>query len=172
MPYLTHRGLTTLEPNTSTGRIVLSHPSVAHSLVLFLVPDESGYQPTIDGWQAADGRSLTGGIRVKGRYQNPVEELQCSFLVSESQVQLFEWLKRTQDNTTTAITCQDWIHKVTQIPGQTAPTWLAGWPQTNPLNGLPQGYQSFSCWVDTDRGYKTPQVGNLYWLLQMQLLRG
>lgn len=171
MGFVTQRGVFVVDPYTTIGRIVLSHPDCPHALVLACVAEEQGYQPAIDGWNKADGRSLTGGIRVAGRYQNPVEELQCSFLVSELQIQLFDWLKRLQDNTQTQITCQDWIQKVSQAPGATAPTWLAGSPTTNAI-GLSSGYQSFGCWIDTDRGYKTPNVGNLWWVLQLQILRG
>lgn len=171
MAFVTQRGVFTTDPYANTGRIILSHPQCPHSLVLVGVSGEDGYQPAIDGWQQADGRSLTGGIRVAGRYQNPVEELQCSFLCSDIQVQLFDWLKRLQDNSSTQITCQDWIQKVSQTPGAPAPSWLPGWPVTNAL-GLPSGYQSFGCWIDTDRGYKTPNAGTLWWLLQMQVLRG
>lgn len=171
MGYLSLKGLTATDEHTTIGRIILSHPNCLHSLVLFGVADEGGYQPAVDGWNTADGRSLTGGVRVLGRYQNPLEELQCSFLVTEEQVQLFDWLKRVQDTTSTAITCQDWIQKVAQAPGQAAPTWLPGWPETNTI-GISHGYQSFQCFIDTDRGYKTPTIGNKIWLLQMQILRG
>ncbi len=170
MAFVTQRGVSSLDPFLSTGRIILTHPDSPHSLVLVGVQDESGYAPAIDGWHSSDGRSISGGLRTRGVYRNPVEELDVAFLCSQKQIQLFDWLKRLQDNTNTPITCQDWIQKISQAPGQPAPAWLPGWPVTNDL-GLPEGYQSFVCWIDTDRGYKTPNVGTAWWLLQFQILR-
>jgi hypothetical protein len=170
MAFITHKGAFVTDPAFGYGRIILTHPDCPHSLVLFCVSDESGYLGQVSGWKGSDGRSNTGGIRIAGGTRNPTEELQCSFLVSESQIQIFDWLKRLNDTSPIPITCQDLIQKVIALPGATTPAWASGWPINNDF-GIPEGYQSFPAWIDTDAGYKTPQSGTLWWLLQFQALR-
>jgi hypothetical protein len=170
MPFLSHKGVEATDVWTNLGRVILAHPSVSHALVLFCVQSEDGYQPAVDGWQVSGGRSITGGVRIAGGYRPPREELQCSFLCSCEQVQLFDWLKRAQDNSSNPITVQDWVQKVVQPPGAPPPNWLPGWPVSNSI-GIAEGFQSFNAWVDTDRGYKTPVSGTQWWSLQFQAMR-
>jgi hypothetical protein len=170
MAYLTQQGLSATDDFTNLGRLIFSHPAVPHSLVLFGVADEGGYQPAVDGWRSTDGRSGTGGIRIAGGYTNPVEELQCTFYATPEQVRLFDWLKRAQDNSADPITVEDWIQKISQPTGAPSPNWLAGSPVVGPL-GINEGYQSFVCWIDTDRGYKSYSAGNCWLILQFQALR-
>ena len=170
MAFLTHTGLFVADPVLGTGRVILSHPDVPHSLVLYCVADESGYLGQTDGWRKAEGRTNTGAIRVTGGTRAAIEQISATFYVSEGQIQLFDWLKRVQDSSAIPITVQDLIQKIVQIPGAIAPTWASGWPLNNEF-GLPEGYQSYSAWIDTDQGYKTPSTGTLWWVLQFQALR-
>lgn len=170
MAFLTQQGFSVTDDFDNLGRLIFSHPSVPHALVLFGVADESGYQPSVDGFKVTDGRGIAGGLRIAGGYANPVEELQCTFYASPEQVRLFDWLKRVQDGSNTPITVQDWIQKVAQPTGAPSPNWLPGSPVVGPL-GINEGYQAFTCWIDTDKGYKTYDAGNCWLVLQFQALR-
>jgi hypothetical protein len=134
------------------------------------VADESGFAPDLDGYQTADGRSSRGAIRIAGGYQAPIEQITCTYYATPEMVRLFDWLKRVQDSSDIPITLQDWTQKITQIPGQAAPSWLPGSPVTGSL-GIPEGYQAFVVWIDTDQGYKPYSSGNCLSVLQFQALR-
>jgi hypothetical protein len=170
MAFLSNTGLNATDIYTNLGRVILSHPTVPHSLVLYGVADESGFQPAIDGWRKAEGRSSRGGIRIAGGYQAPIEELVCTYYVTQQQIRLFDWLKRAQDNSQVPITLQDWMQVVTQIPGNPAPNWLPGYPIVGVL-GINEGKQSYPVWIDTDKGYKSYASGTCWSVLQFQALR-
>jgi hypothetical protein len=170
MGFVSARGLTATDEYANTGRIILSHPSAAHALILAEVVDESGYGPSTQGFKTANGRTPRGQITINGGgFSRLAQDINCSFLAKPWQVQYFEVLKGLQDSTTTPITVSNYIEKVVAIAGAATPNWLPGFPTTGEI-GIDEGYAAFTAFVNTDAAYKSTNQGTNYWLLQFQLL--
>jgi hypothetical protein len=170
MPIAHLFGLTPTHPFATWRRVTLAHPAVAHSLLISVFPGAEGYKSSLRDWQTSDGRSLTGGVRVKGAGYKPPEEWQISATVTRTMIQLFEILLATQNSTAAPVTLVDEFERTTYIAGATRePAWLAGYPVTSAL-GYPEGYAAYNVWLDVDADYKTFLTPDRY-LLQFQALQ-
>lgn len=163
-------GLTATHPFTNWRRIMLAHPSVAHALLISSFQEAGGYKSSLRDWKASEGRSLTGGIRIKGAGYKPPEEWQINAVVTRTMVALFEVLLATQNGAAVPLSLVDEFEKTTYIsPYMNVPAWLTGSPVTGAL-GYPEGYAAYNVWVDVDQGYKTMLTSDRY-LLQFTALQ-
>jgi hypothetical protein len=92
----------------SVSHLVLSHPSLADSLVL-AEHDDKPYENYRAGQTVGDGRSLLGAIRLNGdNWKKDVWE--CNFIAALPQVALFEQLVQAQqDNVATVTLIDRWV---------------------------------------------------------------
>jgi hypothetical protein len=122
-----------------TNHLILSHPSLADSLLL-AEHDEVPYERYPTGWSQADGRSLLGSIRVKGGTWNK-QAWACNFYAQQEQVDLFNLLLQVQQ-ISTPITIADYWSAVTM-------TRLV--------------------WLQVDKQYLTTVATNQWYRLQFQI---
>jgi hypothetical protein len=91
-----------------TSHLILSHPSIVDQLLLAEC-DEKPYENYRTGQTQGDGRSLLGGIRLKGdNWKKDVWE--CNFFAVAAQVALFEQLVQAQQDNVATVTLVDrWV---------------------------------------------------------------
>jgi hypothetical protein len=83
--------------------LILSNAAVTDQLVLSeFVDSANAYQSERDEYVQADGRSLVGAVRVKGKFliANKPRRWRCNLLASTAQVALFETLLNFQPGNT------------------------------------------------------------------------
>lgn len=142
--FLTFEGITAdNEYRTISSHIELSHPSTLNKLI-FAEFDSKPYENYRSGQTRSDGRSLLGAIRLKGdKWKKEVWE--CNFFAKLPQVELFEMLLQSQEDTAFPVTLVD--------------RW------TDDENGITK-----DVWIDIDRQYLTLIAANQWFRLQFQLL--
>jgi hypothetical protein len=120
--------------------ILISATFLPDTLVLmdFL---ENPYSRYREGYDASDGRSLTGNIKIKGNDYTAKRHWQLAFLANAAQVDLFEQFLINQS--ATQVTIND--------------KWGQGLADPKPA------LQS-ACWLDVDARYLTRYGSN--WILQ------
>jgi hypothetical protein len=123
-----------------SSHLILSHPTLTDTLLL-AEHDDKPYEYYPTGQTTADGRSLLGGIRLKGN--NWLKDLwECNFHCTIAQAVLFNTLITAQQNNTSTILLTD------------------NWQSTPVIKQI---------WLNVDRQYLT-QVGSDWRRLQFQLL--
>jgi hypothetical protein len=125
-----------------TSHLILSHPSLADSLLL-AQHDEKPYENYRTGQTQADGRSLKGAIRLKGDNWKK-GQWECNFHALAPQVGLFEELVQAQQDDALPVTLID--------------RWIDGVVVTK------------SVWIGIDRQYLSLAGANSWFRLQFQLL--
>jgi hypothetical protein len=160
-----------INPVTAFKQIQLAHPSVADSLVIHSFPDPNdGYKSSLSGWRKADGRSLTGALKVQGAGYAPPSTWQISANVTPVMITIFTALLKAQKYYSTPVALADLFERIEYIAGQMdEPNWLPGFPITGP-RGLPTGYASYNVVLDVDTNYKTSRSNNRF-LLQFSALQ-
>lgn len=150
---------------TDTKRIIVSHPTVTHSLLLTeFASDNATYTNNFENFLTTDGRTIKGGLKLVGGTYNPPARVVVSCTITELQLSLFNQLKRVQDNSKVPCTIQDKFKMITYIPSvMSAPTWLSGYPITNEI-GQSIGYAAFLVWIDIDQNYAIDRGANTYTL--------
>jgi hypothetical protein len=158
-------------PVTAQKQIRLAHPSVVDSLVIHSFPDPNdGYKSSLSGWRKADGRSLTGALKVQGAGYAPPPTWQISANVTPTMVNIFTAILRAQKYTSIPVSLVDMFEKIEYIAGQMdEPAWISGYPETGP-RGLPTGFAAYNVVLDVDTSYKTSRSNNRF-LLQFSALQ-
>jgi len=115
--FVSFRGSTLIYPYPlNQAAALLSHPSIADTLVLAQF-DSDPYKRALEGFAQSDGRSLTGGLKIKGGSYAPVSEWNFNLLIKPPQLVLFESLLNLQKQG--PITLQDSF-----TMGDTSTVWL------------------------------------------------
>lgn len=165
MMYAHLHGLSPTDPFVNWRRLILTRPEIEHILVLAAWADDRGYRSTLQGWKATDGRSLTGGLRIKGVSYKPPEEWEITTIVTATQMTLFNILLATQNVTGEPISLLDLFEPALYVPDlMREPVWMPGQPTINEL-GYQQGFAAYQARIDVDSGYDS-RYGPDRYLLQ------
>lgn len=141
MSFVHWKGLTTANPYpVEVKHIILAHPLVNDALILAEFQTDPFNRSRV-GFAASDGRSRTGGIRVKGdRYTAP-PEWNFNLMAKTQQLNLFEVLLDIQATSPIPITFTD--------------------------NFAMSG--AHTVWIDVDSQYASPATTIDLWKLQFKL---
>ena len=163
MAFVSNSGVTATNTNTpgSPEHLVISHEDVAHSLILCELPDEDGYAGNMQSTVASNGRTLSASLRLNGLFDSNRRVWNCTFVVTEQQMKLFELLIHTQQSSRKPCSIVDFA-----VQAQNAQTYAIA-PTTDAL-GIESGWGAYNVWIDTDQNYKSPFAGHRQWLLQFQ----
>jgi hypothetical protein len=141
LSYISWLGTSLINPYPIEHKhIILAHPLVPDALILAQFQSEP-YNRSLVGFPASDGRSRTGGIRVKGDRYAPQPEWDFNLSCKTPQLYLFEQLLYTQSLSVIPITFTD------NFAGTGAAT----------------------VFVDVDGRYSTPATTIDLWKLQFKL---
>ena len=163
MAFVSNSGITatnTLTPG-SPEHLVISHEDVAHSLILCELPDADGYSAEMQSTVKPNGRTLASSLRLNGLFDGNRRVWNCSFVVTEQQMKLFELLVAKQQETRKPCSIVDFA-----VQAQNAQTYAIA-PVADSL-GITAGWGAYNAWIDTDLGYRSPYNGHVWWLLQFQ----
>jgi hypothetical protein len=141
MSYVSWVGTTPTNPYPIAQKhIILAHPLVPDALILAQFQTDP-YSRSLVGFPASDGRSRSGGIRVKGDRYPAQPEWEFNLSCKTPQLNLFEALLSVQSTSPVPVTFTD------NFSGTGAAT----------------------VWIDVDGRYATPATTIDLWKLQFKL---